>query len=96
VNKLEEIRNAAWNGEIDQISTREVAEQFDCSLTVARTALLKIVQGKSGDSRFVIDEERHSGVIVSDGRTFDYSPMDIDGGGISSNGRPKHYIWFLS
>lgn len=89
------IHDAVWNREIDQISTREVAEHFDCPLATARKILLDIVNGKSGDSRFKPDTERGEGVFISDGSTFNYSPMDMDGNGISKSA-PKHYIWFCS
>jgi hypothetical protein len=93
----QDICNAVWSGEIDQISTREVADKFDCTLATARRILLDIVKGKSGDERFVIDEDRGSGVIIENEGTFDYSPMDLDGSGITiSRKTPKHYIWFVS
>lgn len=88
------IRDAIWTHQIDQVSTREVAEQYGISVGVARTILMKIRNGISGDARFKPDLER-GGVVIEDGHTFDYSPMDMDGGGIS-NGTPKHYIWFCS
>ena len=90
------IHDAVWKREIDQVSTREVADQFGCSLSVARDILLDVVYGRSGDDRFKPDQERGEGVIISDGSTFNFSPMDVDGCGISSNRRPKHYIWFAS
>lgn len=89
------ILDAVWKREIDQMSTREVAEHFECSLVTARKVLLAIVNGTSGDSRFQPDTERGEGVLISDGSTFTYSPMDMDGSG-SSLRTPKHYIWFCS
>lgn len=87
------IHEAVWLREIDQISTREVSDKFGCSLATARSILLNIVNGKSGDSRFQPNTERGEGVLVKDGYTFNYSPMDMNEGGMSKNA-PKHYIWF--
>lgn len=91
----QKIRDAVWNHEIDQINTREVAKRFGCSLPVARKILLAIANGTSGDERFKLSTERGGGVIISDGSTFNYSPMDMDGNG-SSPRTPKHYVWFCS
>lgn len=89
------IHDAVWSRQIDQISTHEVANRFGCSLATARTILMNIRNGTSGDSRFRLDKERDGGVLISDGSTFDYSPMDLDGNG-SSVKSVKHYIWFCS
>jgi hypothetical protein len=90
------VHDAVWEREIDQVSTLEVAEQFGCDPSVVRRILLDVVYGRSGDERFKSDEDRGEGVIISDGSTFNFSPMDVDGSGISFNRRPKHYIWFAS
>ena len=87
------IANAVWLRQIDQMSTREIADKFGCSVSVARTALRNIVNGTSGDERFQLNTERGEGVLVSDGSTFNYSPMDMNESGMSANA-PKHYIWF--
>lgn len=87
----QKIHDAVWEREIDQISTREVADRFGCSLSVARRVLMDIVQGKSGDDRFRMADD--GGVMIGCGATFNYSPMDIDGSKMS-NKAPKHYIWF--
>lgn len=87
------IRDAVWSRQIDQMSTREIAEKYGISLASARTILMSIRNGVSGDARFKPGER--GSVIVEDGSTFDYSPMDMDGNG-SSDGTPKHYIWFCS
>lgn len=87
------IHDAIWLREIDQMSTREIAEKFQIPMSYTRAILLRLVRGKSGDSRFQINSERGEGVIISDGSTFNYSPMDLNEGGMSANA-PKHYIWF--
>lgn len=87
------IRDAVWFRQIDQMSTREVAEQYGISLAAARTILMSIRNGVSGDARFKPGER--GSVIVEDGSTFDYSPMDLNEGGISDKAL-KHYIWFCS
>jgi hypothetical protein len=86
---------AVWNGEVDQINTRKVATMFDCSQNIALKLLKQIQSGQSGDARFVYDAER-GGVSIKSGGIWSYSPMDADGNAMSMDGRPKHYIWFVS
>lgn len=89
------ILDAVWMRKIDQVSTREIAEKYKCSLAKTRSILLSIANGTSGDKRFEYVPDRE-GVKVNDGSVFTYSPMDVDGEGVSNDGRPKHYIWFCS
>jgi hypothetical protein len=90
------ICDAVWNREIDQMNTREVAEKFECSLAEARTVLMSIRNGTSGDDRFKINPRRADGVLISDGSTWTYSPMDVGGKTGRHDRSPKHYIWFAS
>ncbi len=85
---------AIWNGEIDQMSTREIAEKFRMSQPIALRFLKKVASGQSGDARFVYNQERE-GVQIADGSIWTYSPMNIDGDSAGGNG-VKHYIWFCS
>jgi hypothetical protein len=88
------IATAVWNGEIDQMSTDEVAQQFEIQHVQALHILKKIAKGKCGYRQFEYDPARQ-GVKISDGSIFTYSPVDVDGKGMSDK-RPKHYIWFCS
>ncbi len=96
-----QIADAVWNRQIDQMNTREVAEQFirfpATKSDVAKTCriLLKIANGTSKDERFIGNPDR-AGVIINDGSTWTYSPTDINGETMSCNGSPMHYIWFCS
>jgi len=90
------ICDAVWTREIDQMNTREVAEQFDCSLVTARRILMSIYEGTSGDSRFQKSEDRGYGVLVHDGATFGFSEMSMDGSYGVRKGEPTHYVWFAS
>lgn len=88
------LHNAVWNREIDQMSTREVADKYASgNISRTRKILMNILLGLSGDDRFQPNTERGEGVLVKDGYTFNFAPMDMDGGGMSNNA-PKHYIWF--
>ena len=89
------LRNAIWDRNIDQMTTKEVADRFRISQRKALRLLKEIASGKSRDKRFVYDEERQ-GVIVSDGSIFTYGPADIEGGSYTSKKSVKHYIWFCS
>jgi hypothetical protein len=89
------IHDVVWNHETHQITTHKVAERFGCSLRTARKILMAIVTGTSGDEWFKLNTERGEGVMISNGKTFNYSPMDMDGNG-SSPRTPKHYVWFCS
>lgn len=92
------ICDAVWLRKIDQMHTREVAEQFDCSLTTARNILTSIYNGTSGDERFKQNTERgeSSGVLLHDGSTWGPSPIDANRPGTSGLNTPKHYVWFAS
>lgn len=96
-----QIADAVWDRQIDQMNTREVAEQFiRCPATksdVARACriLLKIATGSFKDERFLCNPDR-PGVILNDGSTWTYSPMDVNSETTSSNGSPIHYVWFAS
>lgn len=91
------IADAVWQREIDQMTTREVADAYSCPLGTARQILMAIAMGTSGDTRFVVVADE-GGVRVADGSVFSYSSIDIDVslGQISGDQRPKHYIWFAS
>lgn len=90
------LQTAVWEGEVDQKSTRELAEAYGLSLSQTRKALLDIVNADA-DERFQKAPDRTTGVLIRDGRVFDYSPMDLDGGGgMGSDRKPKHFIWFIS
>src|SRR5260221_13191565 len=92
------ICDAVWLRQVDQESTREVATRFDCSLAAARKVLMSIYDGTSGDERFKQDTERGegSGVLIHDGSTWAYGPIDANRPGTSGLNTPKHYIWFAS
>jgi hypothetical protein len=77
------------------MSTREIADKFEMTQAQALRILKKVASGKSGDKRFVNDEERQ-GVKIVDGSVFTYGPVDIGGGSYTDGKSVKHYIWFCS
>lgn len=89
------IYDAVWNGEINQVTTREVADTFGCSLSAARRHLLNIVKEKSGDDRFGFCTNSMA-VIVKDGRKFTRTTLDMQGNPIWSENQPIEYLWFLT
>ena len=46
------LRDAAWEGEIDGLTTSQIAAQFDLDRQRASGVLTRILQGKSSDPRF--------------------------------------------
>jgi len=62
------ICDAVWQGEIDGETTKEVANRFGCSEQFALKTLLSIVEGNSGDSRFILNDEHYP--ILSTGKMF--------------------------
>jgi hypothetical protein len=96
VNYKQAIFDAVWEGEINQVTTREVAERFGCSLKTARHALQCVVCEWSGDARFEVIEPFLS-VKVKDGKTFTYNAVNMQGNPASLDKSPPiHYIWFLT
>lgn len=92
------ICDAVWNGEINQVWTEKVAERFGCSPATARRILHSIVNGTSGDPRFVADE-LGEGVLIQDGSTFTLSYEAVKNRGYTpctSSRQPKHICWFLT
>lgn len=86
-----------YAGNVDQVSTDAIAVKYHLSHGQALRLLKHIVSGKvrRDDYPFEYVEDRE-GVKIANGSIFTFSPMDVDGQGSSSNGRPKHYIWFCS
>lgn len=89
------ICDAVWDGQINQMLTREVAEQFGCSTASALHTLQSIVSGESEDKRFTINEEI-GGVFISDGSTFTHSDGDTLAQNRDATHSPRHYVWFLT
>ncbi len=96
INYKQAIYDAVWEGQINQITTREVAEKFGCSLRAARHSLQSVICEWSGDARFEVIEPFLS-VKVKSGQTFTYNAVDMQGNPASlDKNYPIHYIWFLT
>lgn len=89
------LKEDIWNRKIDQMSTKEIADLYEMSQAKALRLLKDVASGKSGDNRFVYDEERQ-GVKIADGSIFTYGPVDKEGGSYTNRKSVKHYIWFCS
>jgi hypothetical protein len=71
--------DAAWQGEIDGMSTSEIAKRYDLARSRANHVLAYIMQGKSPDLRFgkpVASTYHDKRALISQGRLLTREPLE--------------------
>ena len=87
-----EIAKAVWDGRIDGMSTREVAEMFGCTQRKALRALTAIISGECTEHPFE-HSPSDEGVAIHDGRMF---VRGNNGDFMEGKRGFNHYTWFLT
>ncbi|WP_220211194.1 hypothetical protein [Reticulibacter mediterranei] len=90
IDQEQRLRDTVWNGDINGLTTREIAAMFDLERQRTHHVLYYILAGKSADNRFSkpVGSNYHEWrVSISEGRIFTREPVP---------GPPHNeYRWFI-
>ena len=84
-----------YQGKVDSMATKEIAELYRISHSVCLKFLLQIISGKVSDPAYPFEfSESDEGVYIQDDRMFVKSDCGDFADG--KTGAANHYRWFLS